>query len=155
MVKMMRTDNIGISALKDPTTAQLTTDAVGKANALNHQFQSVFTQETPLTPDHHHPQQYPDIPDLNFTTKGVEKLLQNLNPAKSTGPDNLAPRVLKELATTLAPALAKIYNVSYATGCVPDDWRHANVMPAYKMGKKTLPVNYRPISITCIPCKQY
>ena len=155
MVKGLRTDCVGISALKNSQSGQLTTDAVGKANALNEQFQSVFTQETPLTPEHVTPQEYPSIPDLTFTVAGVEKLLQNLKPEKASGPDNLSPRVLQKLSSTIAPALTKIYNTSYTSGCVPDDWRHANVMPAYKKGKKTLPVNYRPISLTCISGKQF
>ena len=155
MVKRMRTDNVGISALKNSQTGQLTTDAVGKANALNEQFQSVFTQETPITPEHAHPQEHPSIPDLTFTVAGVEKLLQNLKPEKASGPDNLSPRVLQKLSSTIAPAITKIFNKSYISGCVPDDWRHANVVPAYKKGKKTLPVNYRPISLTCILCKQF
>ena len=155
MIKRMRTDNIGISALKDPQTGQLTTDAVGKANALNAQFESVFTKETPLTPEHDKSQEVPDIPVLEFTTKGVEKLLTSLDPSKACGPDNLSPRVLKELAPDIAPAVTRIFNVSYSTGKVPDDWRHANVVPAYKKGKKTLPVNYRPISLTCVLCKLF
>ena len=139
MVKRMRTDNVGISALKSSQTGQLTTDAVGKANALNEQFQSVFTRETPITPEHAHPQEHPSISDLTFTVAGVEKLLQNLKPGKASGPDNLSPRVLQKLSSTIAPAITKIFNKSYISGCVPDDWRHANVVPAYKKGKKHYP----------------
>ena len=155
MVKRLRTDNVGISAIKNSDTGQLMTDAVGKANTLNKQFQSVFTNETPLTEAHEHPQEFPDIPYLKFNSSGVQKLLENLDPRKAYGPDLLPPRVLKELAPILAPALTKIYNKSYSTGVVPDDWRSANVTSAFKKGKKTLPVNYRPISLTCIACKLY
>ena len=120
-----------------------------KANVLNQQFESVFTRETPLTDQHRTPQEYPDIPDLKFT------LLENLDPTKATGPDQIPPRVLKELAPTLAPILTDIFNRSYRTGVMPDDWREANAVPAYKKGKKTLAVNYRPISLTCICCKLF
>ena len=132
-----RTENLSISALKNSQTGELITDTIGKANALNSQFQSVFTQETPLTEDHKTPKLYPDISDINFTTPGVLKLLQELDPSKACGPDMLAPTVLKELALTIAPALTDLFNRSYRSGVMPDDWRDANVVPAYKKGKKT------------------
>jgi hypothetical protein len=43
----------------------------------------------------------PEINDINITVSGVEKLLSKLNPTKAAGPDNITPRVLKELAPIL------------------------------------------------------
>jgi hypothetical protein len=43
------------------------------------------------------------MPEITITENGVEKLLQNLNPNKACGPDELAPRLLKELAHDLTP----------------------------------------------------
>jgi hypothetical protein len=43
--------------------------------------------------------------DINITVSGVEKLLSKLNPTKAAGPDNITPRVLKELAPFIAPIL--------------------------------------------------
>ena len=154
-IRRNRTDNHSISALTDLRTGKLVSDTAGKANVLNQQFESVFTRETPLTTQHRIPQEYPDIPDLNFTVKGVLLMLEGLDASKATGPDQIPPRVLKELATTLAPILTDIFNRSYRTGVCPDEWREANVVPAYKKGKKTLAENYRPISLTCICCKLF
>ena len=36
---------------------------------------------------------------------------------------------------------------------LPGEWRHANVSVIYKKGKKSVPNNYRPVSLTCIVCK--
>ena len=36
---------------------------------------------------------------------------------------------------------------------VPDLWRLATVIPVFKKGCPSSPNNYRPISLTCIPCK--
>ena len=41
--------------------------------------------------------------DIVVTKEGVTKLLQGLNPSKTVWPDELHPRVLKELATDLGP----------------------------------------------------
>ena len=46
-----------------------------------------------------------------------------------------------------------IYNRSMTSGDVPEDWRVANVVPIFKKGTKNLPENYRPVSLTSIPCK--
>ena len=75
---------------------------------------------------------------------GVEKLLKNLKPGKAAGPDNVSPRVLKELAETIADPLTRIFRKSLSEGSVPADWKHANVSPIFKKGQKYDPANYRP-----------
>ncbi len=40
-----------------------------------------------------------------------------------------------------------------ASSQVPADWRSANVTPVFKKGSKSLPANYRPISITSTVCR--
>ena len=131
---------MNISALKNLETGELTSDTIGKAKILNSQFQSVFTKETPLTNDHKATQEYPDITDIQLTTPGVLKLLRGLDPTKACGPDQISPRVLKELTPSIAPVLTDLFNRSFRSGVMPDDWRDANVVPAYKKGKKTLAV---------------
>ncbi|KFW63307.1 hypothetical protein AS28_10282, partial [Pygoscelis adeliae] len=69
------------------------------------------------------------------------------------GPDGIHPRVLRELAEELAKPLSIIYQQSWLTGEVPDDWRLANVTPIYKKGRKKDPGNYRPVSLTSVPGK--
>ena len=60
---------------------------------------------------------------------------------------------MKELKEQVAPILTLIFNTSLHTGKTPKDWKHANVAPAFKKGEKYKPINYRPISLTCISCK--
>ena len=57
------------------------------------------------------------------------------------GPDNISPRILKELATDISPLLQLIFQKSLDTGVVPDDWRIANVSHVYKKGQKSLAEN--------------
>ena len=42
---------------------------------------------------------------------------------------------------------------SYQHGTLPSHWTHALVCPIYEKCKKSDPVNYRPVSLTAIPCK--
>ena len=47
-----------------------------------------------------------------------------------------------------------MFNLSMESGTVPEDWRKANVTPIFKnKGSKSKAENYRPISLTSIPCK--
>jgi len=69
------------------------------------------------------------------------------------GPHAIHPGVLRELAEELAKPLSIIYQQSWLTGEVPDDWRIANVTPIYKKGWKEYPGNYRPVSLTSVPGK--
>jgi hypothetical protein len=66
---------------------------------------------------------------------------------------NISGRILKDLQNFTAPILTIIFQKSPQTGCIPTDWKHANVAPAYKKGEKYNATNYRPISLTCISCK--
>ncbi|KAK4808189.1 hypothetical protein QYF61_001221 [Mycteria americana] len=83
----------------------------------------------------------------------VSDLLYHLDIHKSMGPDEIHPRVLKELAEMLTKPLSIIYQQSWLTGEVLVDWRLANVTPIFKKGQKEDPGNYRPVSLTLVPGK--
>ena len=77
---------------------------------------------------------YPRMPPINITVEGVQNLLDKLNSYKVPGPDNLQPRILRELSCQIAPVLCNIFKVSPKKGTVPDDWKLANVTPIHKKG---------------------
>ena len=76
-----------------------------------------------------------------------------MNPSKALGPGELYPRVLKELATELGPVSAHLFQQSIDTGEIPSEWFLANICALYMKSDRSLACNYRPITLTCIPCK--
>ena len=145
-IKSKKQDNIGIAPLK--LNNKLVCDSKLKANILINQFKSIFTPRTKdklpqLTPNCHKP-----LPPLIITTNGVKKLLDNLNVAKATGPDNLPTVVLKTCSDELAAGLSTIFACSLISGQLPVDWRNANVASIHKKGDVNLAENYRPVSLT-------
>jgi len=64
------------------------------------------------------------------------------------GPGGIHLRVLRELVEELAKPLSIIYQQSWLTGKVSDDWRTASITPIYKKGQKEGPRNYRPVNLT-------
>ncbi|KAK4806136.1 hypothetical protein QYF61_001059 [Mycteria americana] len=70
----------------------------------------------------------------------VCSLLQGLNPHKSMGLDGIHPRVLGEVADIIvARPLSIIFEKSWRSGDIPDDWKRANVTLIYKKGPKRGP----------------
>ena len=154
-IKHRKTDSIDIAPLKE--NGLLKDTSREKAEILNAQFSSVFTTDDPSDfPDQtpwHEDLRHPDIADIQISEDGVEKLLKDLNPHKAMGPDGLHPRILKQLASTIAPTLQVIFQKSINTGRVPSDWKQANVSPIFKKGERYNAANYRPVSLTCICSK--
>ena len=99
-------------------------------------------------------QSVPFMEDIVVTKEGVTKLLRGLNPSKALEPDEqVHPRVLKELATELGPIFAHVFQQSIDSGDIPKEWTLANISPLFKKGDKSFACNYRPVSLTCVPCK--
>ena len=151
-IKSLRKDSSGIAPLKD--NGRLFNSPTDKTNILNHQYHSVYTQEDPssATPDPDGTP-LPDMDNITVTEQGVKKLLQKSNPQKATEPDMIPAQILRECSEELAPILTIVFNRTLQTGCVPEDWKQANVSADFKKGQRYDPANYRPVSLTCLCCK--
>ena len=128
-------------------------DSQGKAEALNHQFASVFTKESKERVPSMGPSTIGDIPKLIISEAGVLKQLKNLMPNKAPGPDQLPPWFLKMFAIKLAPILTDIFQSSIDQESLPRQWKEANICAILKKGSKEAPDSYRPVSLTSATCK--
>ena len=118
----------------------------------NGQFSDVFTKS-----EYKHvsflDRSAPFMHDIVVTKEGVSRRLSGLNPSKALGPDELHPRVLKELAMELGPVFDHLFQQSIDTGEIPKEWSLANILPLFEKGDRSLACNCHPVSLTCIPCK--
>ena len=62
--------------------------------------------------------------------------------------DPLPTCLVKQQVNVLVPLISSIVNKSLVTGCVPDDLKHANILPLIKNDNldKDILKNYRPVS---------
>ena len=106
-IKARKSDSVGIP----PSSGGLLTFDNDKVDCLKSHFSSVFTHENL----HSLPslkRAFPLMSDFEITEPGILKLLNGLGINKSTAPDNISPRLLKETGAVIAPVLTFIFNQS-------------------------------------------
>ncbi|CAM4532571.1 unnamed protein product [Caretta caretta] len=132
----------------------LVTEDVEKANVLNAFFASVFMNEVSSQTTALGSTAWGGGDQPSVEKEVVRDYLENLDKHKSMGLDALHLKVLKELADVIAEPLAIIFENSWRSGEVPDDWKKTNVVPISKKREGGGdPGNYRPVSLTSVPGK--
>lgn len=85
-------------------------EATAKATEFNDYFVSVFTRDDGKKPD---PTSLPSntekLDDLNITESGIFRLLLEIDPKKSCGPDNTPNAILTRYAECMSKFLLTIY----------------------------------------------
>ena len=116
-------------------------------------FSSVFIPPLNNSPLNVQPYNGQSLANIHLTDCEVAQALENLDPNKACGPDNIPGRILKETAREIAPSLCRLFNLSLTLGVFPAAWKRANITPTFKQEDSSLPSNYRPISLLCITSK--
>jgi hypothetical protein len=142
---------INVAPLHATDGSLLLSDA-DKAEALNGYFASVFTvgsggvDALPVS-------SCPVSNNVNFSVPAVLSALCNAKHTLAAGPDCIPSTFWSKLASALAFPVSVIFTSSYHSSHLPNDWKHAIVVPVFKKGDASLTKNYRPISLTCTLCK--
>ena len=94
----------------------------------------------------------PKLTTINFTKEDVESAIKSLKINSAPGPDGMTSELLTNCASVSEP-LAALFTKSLTEGSVPTLLKRAAVVPIYKSGDRSLPSNYRPVSLTSILMK--
>ena len=110
---------------------------------MNESFKSVFTVEEQFIEPN-------TTEEVVVQKQDVGRLLENLDVRKAMEPDGVSDWTLKECKEQLVQPIWEVITSSIKEGRVPKEWKRANIVPIYKGGKKTDPLNYRPVSLTSV-----
>ena len=81
------------------------------------------------------------------TPQEIEDIIMVSDTSKSTGPNSIPNRILKEIRTSISTPISNLCNNSFATGKFPDILKISKVTPIHKKNSKLKVENYRPISL--------
>ena len=91
--------------------------------------------------------------DVSIGLDCVRGAIEALDSSSAAGADNVHPHFLKSCAQSVSLPLVLIFQRSLSEGALPVEWRIAKVVPIFKKGQKSEPLNYRPVSLTSTCCK--
>ncbi|XP_065671811.1 uncharacterized protein LOC136089683 [Hydra vulgaris] len=142
-----------IQALENEN-GEIILDQLTIATELNKYFHSVCVDDydTSIIELHNIPSNLL-LDTVLITHNDVQIRLKALDKSKSVGFDFVHPYILKECSSSISYPLYLMFKKSIKSGTIPDKWKKANVMTLFKKGSKLKASNYRPVSLTLIPCK--
>ena len=113
------------------STGHLATSPQETADILADFFESTFVENNTkdLT------DMYPSTSEANpFSLSEVQDKLKRLNTSKSTGTDNIHPKVLKALSSNVefVELILNLFNNCMKSGKIPNVWKEARVIPIHK-----------------------
>lgn len=156
-VRQISTTRTTIPVLSSSTNEQLSaTTSSEKSNLLNNYFSDCFNiQVQPLSStDMYHldPSLCPE--HLLTNESEVYELLSGIDVTKSTGPDEIAGRMIRNTVCSITQSITAIFNQSIKEGKFPTEWKRARITPVPKSSDHSLVENFRPISILSILSKE-
>ena len=88
-----------------------------------------------------------------LTYEDTQKELKSLDENKVTGLDGISAKCLRITASAIAGSLNHVFNLSLASGEIPQEWKNAKVTPIFKAGSEMNIENYRPANL-CSACSR-
>ena len=125
---------------------RLATDVLAKANLFNDLFSkhcstivNSSSLPTALTVETEN-----RLSTTDFSTGDTIKFIKALDPNMAHGRDRISIRIIKLCSFLISKPLHIIFRNCFENECFPNEWKKANIVPAYKKGDKQLINNYRP-----------
>ena len=88
------------------------------------------------------------LTNIEITEQFIIDSIHELSSTSTAGPDGVSASLLLKYAAELGPALKLMFSPSLYHDFIPSSPKRAAVTPVLKSGTKTIPSNYRQISLT-------
>ena len=75
---------------------------------------------------------------VTFSQDDIGKIIQNLNPNKAHGHDNISIPMLKICGSSIYAPLELIFKEALSTGLFPSNWEKGNIVPIHKKADKQI-----------------
>ena len=80
----------------------------------------------------------------------IIEAISEISATSACGPDGMQASFFKNCSKEIVASLIILINKSLIEGVIPHVVKRAAILPAFKNGDRSLPANYRPISLTPI-----
>jgi len=134
-------------------------DRLNIARIFNEYFSSIGTRlDENIPPSRISPLDYMDIscPNSIFLQPSlsteVSSVIQKL-PIKPSTFSSVPVYMFKQIVDLISPVICSLFNASISTGVFPDSLKVARIVPIHKSGDRSVPSNYRPISVLSVLSK--
>ena len=77
------------------------------------------------------------LSSASFSQEDITEIIQNLDPNKDYGHDNISIRILKICVSSIYKPLEMIFKQCTDTGVFPSEWEKCNVLPFHKKRRQT------------------
>ena len=114
--------------------------------------ESFFFVESITSQDNHNEM---FLTNIIITESIIIDSIKELSSNSAAGPDGIAASLLLNCASELAPSLLILFKQSIDSGVIDSSLKKAAIVPVFKSGDRTVPSNYRPISLTSVIIKVF
>ena len=119
-----------------------------KAETLRKQFESVFIRDNDEMSVEEDLPNVPLMSNITFSEEDIVNSIKELRPHAAAGPDEVPAVLLKNCIASLKMPIKLLWETSLQKGEIPKILKSGLISPIYKGGDRSLPQNYRPVSLT-------
>ena len=151
-IRSKKVGNPSVGPLKSGNN--LISDCSSMAEVLADSFSSVYSVHVPQDPAPHQAGAAGGITmdRVQVSVDSVRSVFSSIDVNSCMGPDDIHPCLLKYCQSLVLP-MHRIFVRSLEEGVVPSQWKFSEIVPLFKKGSRSDPMNYRPISLTSVCCK--
>ena len=129
---------------------KLQSDPIIMSNILQNQYQKAFSEPDSgeTKPTQQDTTNITELNDIIITEEVMVRAIDEISQNSAPGPDKIPARLLKECKHEIAPALVILWRESLDKGEIPTELLKQTIIPIFKKDNRSIPSNYRPISLT-------